>query len=336
MAATTMHDRASAAYAEISGGEVEQLAWGSKAPATWLQYASMLRSFHRWCEENGDVPVPASEATLKTYMRALLESGRTVRTVQCHLTAISVQHRLRGVPINRAGLSESGKGMRRLFGQPARQARPMLAEEIQALLARLDPKRPADVRDGAMIVLGFACALRQSELTGLDWRKRGSGTGALTAVRDGLTLRLFRSKTSQEAPVDLVIPADSMPTAIKWVKAWVAMAGTADRAPLFTSIDRFGRISGNRLTAKSVAQILRKRMLALKIADGADLEDAHEVARATSGHSLRAGFCTQAAMQSVPEWQIRRRSRHSTPGMVSVYVRRAESWTDHSLKTVGF
>jgi hypothetical protein len=59
-------------------------------------------------------------------------------------------------------------------------------------------------------------------------------------------------------------------------------------------------------------------------------------ALALSGHSLRAGYITAAAPFGIPEWKIRRRSRHQTAEMVAGYVRAAEEWTDSGLKGVGF
>lgn len=63
---------------------------------------------------------------------------------------------------------------------------------------------------------------------------------------------------------------------------------------------------------------------------------AEEKAQAYSGHSLRAGYCTAAAEGGVPEWKIRRRSRHRTAGLVARYVRAAEDKKDSGLKGVGF
>jgi site-specific recombinase XerD len=49
---------------------------------------------------------------------------------------------------------------------------------------------PAGCRDRALLLLGFAGALRRSELVGLDVADVSEGT-------DGLTVRLRRSKTDQ-------------------------------------------------------------------------------------------------------------------------------------------
>jgi integrase len=268
-------------------------------------------------------------------MHAQVTAGRTVATVQAHLAAIATQHRLHGHAINRAAIADSAKGMRRLYARPLRQARPILGSDLQALLASLDANRAADVRDGAILALGWSGALRQSEIVGLDWRKSGTGTGVLSTSARGLNIKLTRSKTAQDKVVDLPVPAEDMPAAITWVRRWVALAGTEDRAPLFRPIDRMGTISDKRLTAKSVAEIIRKRVQALKRAEGASEEDAFDEAQSVSGHSLRAGFCTTAALKEVPEWKIRRRVRHATAEMTARYVRAAETWADSGLRGIG-
>jgi hypothetical protein len=72
------------------------------------------------------------------------------------------------------------------------------------------------------------------------------------------------------------------------------------------------------------------------LVNGASEADADELAELCSGHSLRAGYCTAAALAGTPEWKIRRRSRHRTAELVARYVRAAEEWTDSGLKGVGF
>ena len=91
-----------------------------------------------------------------------------------------------------------------------------------------------------------------------------------------------------------------------------------------------------RLTDASVARIIKSRVRAHLIAKGESAPFAEAEAAKFSGHSLRAGFCTAAAVAGIPEWKIRRRSRHRTPALVARYVRAAEAWTDSALKGVGF
>src|SRR5262245_2166609 len=80
----------------------------------------------------------------------------------------------------------------------ARQARPMLATDLQALLADLRPRvLPADARDALLLTLGWAAALRRSELIGLDWAKLGTGAGFVVKDDRGLVVTLMASKASQ-------------------------------------------------------------------------------------------------------------------------------------------
>ena len=53
-------------------------------------------------------------------------------------------------------------------GRPQRQVAPLVRDELVALLSTLDDK-PAWQRNRALLLLGFAGALRRSELVGLQW-----------------------------------------------------------------------------------------------------------------------------------------------------------------------
>jgi hypothetical protein len=85
-----------------------------------------------------------------------------------------------------------------------------------------------------------------------------------------------------------------------------------------------------------VSRIIKGRIRARALATGRTEAEAAELARKFSGHSLRAGYATAAAMLGVPEWKIRKRTRHRTAELVARYVRAAEAWTDSGLKGVGF
>ena len=67
---------------------------------------------------------------------------------------------------------------------------PATADVIGAML-RLCPDTLAGQRDRALLALGFAGALRRSELVAL-------GIADLTAAPDGLRVLIRRSKTDQE------------------------------------------------------------------------------------------------------------------------------------------
>ena len=74
--------------------------------------------------------------------------------------------------------------------------RPLLSKQVRALLRDLGDG-PAERRDAALLALGVASGFRRSELSGLDWARRGDGSGVIELTDEGATITLFDSKTSQ-------------------------------------------------------------------------------------------------------------------------------------------
>ena len=74
---------------------------------------------------------------------------------------------------------------------PHRQAHPLTVDELDRIVSTIDPATAIGARDRAVILLGYASALRPSELSALDLADISvKPTGILVAVR--------RSKTDQD------------------------------------------------------------------------------------------------------------------------------------------
>ena len=94
-------------------------------------------------------------------------------------------------------------------------------------------------------MLGFAGALRRSELVSLDVADIPEGS-------DGLTVRLHRSKTDQEgAGRTLGIPFGSNPITcpVRAWRAWLEVSGITEGAA-FCPVDRHGHIGVTRLSVR--------------------------------------------------------------------------------------
>lgn len=91
--------------------------------------------------------------------------------------------------------------------------------------------------------------------------------------------------------------------------------------PVFRAVSRHGRIASRALSERAVPDILKARCRAI----GLD-PDSH------SGHSLRAGFCTAAALAGKPNWQIRKQSGHKTDVMLNRYIRDGRLFSDNPLE----
>jgi integrase len=64
------------------------------------------------------------------------------------------------------------------------------------------------------------------------------------------------------------------------------------------------------------------------------MEEATELIRRFSGHSLRAGFVTSAAAVDVPPLRIAQHTRHKSLEMVNRYCREADKYSRSALKGV--
>jgi integrase len=311
----------------------------SRSKRTWAQYQSAFRLFSDWCSERGASPMPAAASTLRTYAAWLADQGRADATVNAYMAAIASAHSIAGHPIDRTAIRDVLKGIREDENRKheQRQARALIPDDLKTIL-RDFTKATRDVRDRLLFTLGFAGALRRAELSGLDWQCRGMGTGYVT--RDecgrGIVLTLLHTKGEKGRPVTVKIPAADMPGVCEALDAWVSRAKVQPSQPLFREILKSGEITGSRLGGRSVSRIIKARVRSRALQAGMSVADADALAALCSGHSLRAGYCTAAAMAAVPEWKIRNRSRHKTAELVARYVRAEEDWKDSGLKGVGF
>jgi integrase len=214
-----------------------------------------------------------------------------------------------------------------------------MREDLDGIVGMLNPERPIDARDAVLGLLGWCRAMRQSELTGLDWQRpaprREGGRGVLRTVRGGFEIELARSKSSQEQPVKLLVLNKDMPSLVKWVEAWAKLAGIAPGSPLFRAVDRKGAVSAQRVKPGAVCEMVRRRMRRLLIARGAAPTEAYHRAWTYSGHSLRAGCASTMADAGVPEWKIRSWCRHKTPSIAAGYIRLSEDRRSSALKGIG-
>jgi integrase len=195
------------------------------------------------------------------------------------------------------------RGIRRIHGARQKQVAPILVEDLKAMVTPLGADL-RDLRDRALLLVGFAGAFRRSELvaincTDLEW------------MDEGLLVTLPRSKTDQEGKGRLVaIPRGSPDFCpLMALVAWLRSAGIKE-GTLFRAIDCHENVYGDGLSPDSVARVIKKRAAAV----GFD-------PTRFSGHSLRAGLVTSAAAAGVPDWAIRRLTGHRSAAMLYRYVR---------------
>ena len=255
----------------------------SLAANTRRAYLSDLRHFEAW---GGSLP--ASPATIAAYLAAHADS-LSVATLVRRLASISKAHRAQGLsnPTRSELVRATLRGIKRTRRCAQRQAKPLLREDLLLVLDAIGDGLK-DIRDRALLLIGFAAALRRSELVALD-------VADIEHVRRGIVLHLPRSKTDQDGQGHkIAIPFGRT----RWcpvaaLDAWLQASGISEGA-IFRPVDRHGRVHNARLSGEAVSIIVRERIAA------AGLDQT-----GYSGHSLRAGLATSAAQAGVPTWRIK-------------------------------
>ena len=344
---------------EADAEAARRFAGAARSDATLRAYRSDWADFSSWCDERGLRAMPASPETVSLYIASRAEAGPTdergrptaplkVATLSRRLAAISQAHKLAGVESpalrSKEPLHSVWAGVTRTLGTAPEKVAPALAADVVAMAAacdeavRLAEAFPDEVkpgsalrarRDKAMLLVGFAAALRRSELAAVR-------TEHLGFTPDGLRLLIPKSKSDQEGAGQVVgvaygSRAETCP--VRAVRSYLAAASRelADHGrpsplsgPVFRSVDRWGRIGKRAITGRTVANVVKQH------AEAAGLDPS-----LYAGHSLRAGFATTAARAGKPDRAIQKQTRHKSAAMLAEYVREGRLFDDNASEGIG-
>jgi len=281
------------------------------APATLKAYAADLANYSAWCDKNGLLAMPATPQVVGAYLAAAGE-GYAGPTLRRRVAAIARACGVAGAPLDtkHPAIRETLRGIARAHGSPARRAAALTTAEIRKLSRACGPDL-AGARDRALLLIGFAGALRRSELVGLD-------IAHIAWTDEGLKLSIVRSKTDKQgegAEISLSWGRNEETCPVTALRAWLDL-GKITAGPLFRKVARGSKVADARLSPDAVRQILLKRA-ALAGVKGT-------VAEAISPHGLRAGFVTTAYRNGVPDEEIMGHTRHRSLTVMRSYVRRSK------------
>jgi len=297
---------------------VARYAQASRAESTLRGYRTDWRQFEEWCEANGLVSLPATAATVAAYISTKADQrDLKVGTIQRHVAAIRAFHGVDGYESPTASMEVklTLAGIRRTLGVAQDGKAPVLTTDVASMISRI-PDKLLGVRDRALLLVGFAGAFRRSELVALNFED-------VEFREDGLKVTIRRSKTDQEGAGQVIgIACGTALCPVRALRDWLS-AGNITAGPIFRNIDRHGRIL-SRMTAQSVALVVKR------YAEDAGLDPANY-----AGHSLRSGFCTQAAINGVPEHAIMKQTRHKSSQTLRKYLRDANLFRANASARVG-
>lgn len=315
----TPNDQASSLFPSLDAlhERSRQTRRSSKAKGTLRVYASALRSFAEWCAVHGLDSLPASPETVVLFVEAERAAGRKVSTIEAKLAAIRWAHITKGhlSPTTAAIVIEEMQGIRREMGVAPNKKKAATASLVAGMLAQIPSDTLKGKRDRAILLLGFSGALRRSEIVGLD-------VADLEMQAEGIVITIRRSKTDQEGEGQVIaIPNGERLRPVEAITAWLEASGITEGA-IFRPVGKGGRLAAERLTDRSVAELVKRYAGASGLA-----------VEAFSGHSLRSGYITTAAESGVSEGAIMDQSRHRDMRTVRGYIRKANLFRNHSGST---
>lgn len=332
----------------------------SRSESTRRNYATDWARFTAWCQREGHVALPAHPLTVAAYLlgaaSTVTEAGERAyspATLARWVAGIGFHHRRAGHPAPGSDelVAATLSGIRRDYAAKGERPRSPRAPLLTADIVTIVEKMRADCgswaaevlerRDSAILLLGFAGAFRRSELVALTC------SDVSLHRLDGLHIRLRKSKTDQEGRGSVrALPfthshASCPPCAwMRWAQVVAAFdsggrpavirllrnaepfeahvcRGVRPRmvpaAPLLRSIRKNGNLSETALSGAAVHKAIRRR------AEQAGYDP--DIVAQLGGHSLRAGFVTQAFRNGASAHAIMRQTGHTTPAMLETYAR---------------
>jgi len=261
----------------------------SRAENTWRTYESAWRQFDEWCLSVVLPSLPAGPETVAMFIASQADEGKAVATLEHRLAAIRLMHLGQGLPSphNTLAVEEVMRGLRRVRakeGRVSNQKAPVVDALVKRMVDSLDLTKKRGVRDRALLLYGFAGALRRSELVGINVQH-------IEAHDRGHLLTIPFSKGDQEGKGQ-VIPILAQPGSPYCpgaaLQEWIAAAKVREGA-VFLRCFRNDAISDKRLGDRAVAEVIKDAIHRL--------DDKTVRVEDYSGHSLRRGFLTSAGKE---------------------------------------
>lgn len=284
-------------------------------------YSHAWRVWERWCAGRQIPALPASPAAVCAYLTERAQAGVSVASIDSACSALSYTHRSHGHtdPVAHDAVRLVQRGLRRSLGTaprrqaPARHGRgPPDRRRYRPGHAQGSPRRGHDPAGLRLRVATFRTGRAHA---GRHPRPTRWPAGERVQVQDRPTgpgsTRRRRSRPAR----------DHRPH--RRLTAWTAVRGQGP-GPLFTSF-RHKVLTTEPISGEAFSRMLRARARA----SGMSTER-------ITGHSLRAGHATTAALAGVPLDRIAAQTRHRRLAtLIDLYIRPAQALQVTSSRELG-
>jgi site-specific recombinase XerD len=274
---------------------------------TLSSYQHDWKLFTAWCAEVTRAAQPASADTVSLFLTAQLTRGLKIATARRRLSAITYYHQLAGIDLpGRFHARQLLRSAQRQRAERPRRSRPLDITELRQISDLLIKNGSAGaIRDRAVLLVGFASALRRSSIAALTLED-------LEFTSEGVILTIVREKQDQEAKGRYVaIPHGKHENtcAVRALRNWLGIRPECPTRAVFL-----------RLTKGHENSALYPELIAHVVKRGAAMIGRDP--RVYSGHSLRSGLITAAGEQGLSALLIAEQSGHRSLDVLRTYMRR--------------
>lgn len=299
----------------------QMLRRAARSENTRIAYEKGWQCFSTWCE---CFELEPEDATADDVVRFFVDMASNSRSASSKPLALNTLRLYRSAlndkwyrlgspsPASDKSVDEVLQGLARLQGDRPRRVKALREHQILAMLDSCGTGLHG-LRDSAVLTLGFAAALRRSELCQLRIEDLQRKAG------DRLIVRVRKSKTDARGTGQsiAVIEGKSVKP-IAHLERWLQASGIREGF-VFQTILRGGTTSSRPLDPGDIARVIKRH------ANRIGLES-----REYSGHSLRAGFVTSAAAHHARIDKIMEVTRHKNAETLLKYIRDEDSFVDHA------
>jgi site-specific recombinase XerD len=307
----------------------------SRSENTRRAYRAAVARFCDWCAVRGRTALPASPGTVAAFLAAEARAELAVNTLRLRHAAIRYLHLLAGYPPPTAAavVSTTFAGIKRAHRRPLGKKTALVLDRLRAAIQTIPETLPG-VRDRALLLVGFAAALRPSEIARLALEH-------VTQHADGIELFLPWRKNDQDARgTKLWLPQGRTELCpVKALEAWLAAAKITE-GPLFRRIWR--------LPPPRVRRDTKRKPVADRYRIGTSPIDTDSIAlivkhwtglagfdaTAFAGHSLRRGAISSGVAAGVHIARLKQFSGHASLKSLEEYVELDELRHNHPLKDI--
>lgn len=316
----------------------------SLSEATIRAYKTDIKIYETWCRLNGISPFPSSSSTIANFIAEqskgilsrveYIESseGEKIQTLingspikfsslTRRIAALRYVHEMMGIdpsPTEAKAVKNVIKGIKRTTVSRPDQKKALTLDLVEEMIDGIPTETLDQLRDRALLAIGFFTAMRRSELVAIDIEhiEQIKDKGEVVAIK----IHIPNSKTDQdgEGQAVFILAGQNTYCPIGLLTEWMN-ASQITYGPIFRRMHRHGKLGSERLSAQSVNLLIKKYCEPLGI-------DPKEF----GGHSLRRGWITTASENDETLQNIMKQSRHACIESLKPYLEDREKLKDHA------